>query len=147
MALGNCLSAILCALANPVLGALTVAINAARIAAQAQLAVARAELAVLQITTIPARAARILANTALQLARAGMQALPTGLIAGCADLGDLNAGFERTVGAAIAEAQSVIDTVERYLSIEEELNALIAELEALDAFLGEVIDIIASCSG
>lgn len=141
----TCAQAILCALAAPVRNALVALAEKYRALVQLELAAVTAKLAALGIVLAPVEAVRNTIEDTANAVREGAQVLPLAAIGGCLELGDLNIGLERTVQPIVDEANAVLDDLERLLSLREELEFIEQELVALDALLGQAIDLIGTC--
>lgn len=147
VALTGCAHVILCSLSAPARAALLGLVEQYKGLIEIELTALNAQLVVFNIVLAPLQAARNIADLALDAARGAARLLPTAVIAGCLDLGDLTLGLERVVEPTVSEAKAFIDDLEHYLSLKEELEAIILELTALEALLGNIVATIQVCDG
>jgi len=146
VALNPCVKQILCALGEATLGALNTLLQAQIAIIDAEIASVAAQLAVVDILTIPLEIARDVGQNALNSAQQVASLVPLNFIAGCADLGDLNVNLSRLLANASADFNDIINDLNRKLSLREELNALILELQAIREQFGDIQLTIAECN-
>ena len=146
MALNPCVKQILCALGNATLSSLNGLIQAQLLILDAKIIELDAELAVLDVLTFPLIALGAAAAEAVNAATASLSLVPLNLIAGCADLGDLNVNLTQILDDANADLQDYIVDINRKLSLKEELVALKDLLASIRQQFLDIQLTIAECS-
>jgi len=146
MALNPCVKQILCALGNATLSSLNGLIQAQLLILDAKIIELDAELAVLDVLTFPLTALGAAAAEAVNAATASLSLVPLNLIAGCADLGDLNVNLTQILDDANADLQDYIVDINRKLSLKEELVALKDLLASIRQQFLDIQLTIAECS-
>jgi len=146
MALNPCVKQILCALGNATLSSLNGLIQAQLLILDAKIIELDAELAVLDVLTFPLTALGAAAAEAVNAATASLSLVPLNLIAGCADLGDLNVNLTQILDNANADLQDYIVDINRKLSLKEELVALKDLLASIRQQFLDIQLTIAECS-
>lgn len=145
MALNPCVKQILCALGQATLNALNTLIVAQIARIDAQIAVFKAQILALDVLILPLQAVKSIAEAAVQAARQSLGLVPLSLIAGCVDLGDFNINLVQTLEDKNAELQDTLTDINRKISIREDLNALVAELDAIREQFADIRVTIAEC--
>jgi len=146
MALNPCVKQILCALGNATLSSLNGLIQAQLLILDAKIIELDAELAVLDVLTFPLTALGAAAAEAVNAATASLSLVPLNLIAGCADLGELNVNLTQILDDANADLQDYIVDINRKLSLKEELVALKDLLASIRQQFLDIQLTIAECS-
>lgn len=140
-----CVKAILCALSPPVISALQALIAPYRVLVSGWIVAIEAQLAIIDLWLVPFYAGQAAAQAVLDASRATARLLPVTLIAGCAELGDLNMSVEKVIAPTVADVQAWLAEMQRYVSLREELAALREEYQALEAFLDELLNELEGC--
>lgn len=146
MALNPCVAEILCALSAPVLGALKALIQTQVAEAQITITALSAQINVVNVALLPIEIARDLASDVLERVRSAATLVPLDLIAGCADLGDVNLNLNKTLDQATAEFEFALDEATRLLSFRDELQAQIDSLNLIITQFNDVLLTIEGCT-
>lgn len=145
MALNACVKSVLCTLSTPVLSALRGVVQAQIAQAQAVLGILQARSLTLGIQLVPIELARDAANAVLQESQSIANLLPLSLVEGCGDLGQVRQNLNAAVEQATASVNDFADDATRALSLKDETDARIAELNAQLAEFSELVDTITAC--
>ena len=138
MALDACVRTILCGLGNPVLTAIN-GIVAAQIAqVDAEIVQVEASLALIGIAVAPIQALQGLAETVVGEARALANLIPLQLLTGCADLGNAMVTVNGVLQTPLAAANTYLARANRFLSFQDQQQALLTELQASRTYLLEL---------
>lgn len=145
MTLEACVTSILCGLSRPVLTSLNTILTSVEVTIQAQLTAVAAQLAIINVALIPIEAAQAAAQAAVDTVLATANLVPLELIAGCADLGDLNVGLNDVLQATLADVNALLARAGRFLSLRDELQAIQQALSEQAALIGEIKLVIGAC--
>lgn len=145
MALNECVQRILCGLSAGALQALGFALDALVVQNNIAIAALQARAAALSLKLVPLELARAGVEAALRAAQEASRMLPLALIADCADLGDLNTLTRQAIEREVAAVFLILDDINRLLSIQNELAALIGQLTRLNDLIAEIKGVIAEC--
>ena len=145
--LGPCVRQLLCGVLNQAArAAFQQAVGFLIVQLEAQLTPLKAYLIYLDILTAPLNlAASSLKQIAAQL-RGLTGLLPVNLVLQCADLNKFIEGWDLAFSSDIAFIDRQINELNRYLSLRDEIAAIIADLEASLAILKEFELVIIECS-
>lgn len=133
MALDPCVRIILCPLGSAVIGAVNSLISLFLVQIDAQILAAQALLIQVNVIVLPARAAAAAAQLVLNEARSAADIIPSEIIGDCLTLGTFKVDIRRTIEGAMADVADFKRRAELALSFEDELEALIDELNAIRA--------------
>jgi hypothetical protein len=136
---------LLCGLSAPVRGVIKAALGAQKTLLQAELAPLQAQLLALDVATAPLAFAQSIAESALATARSALSILPTDIVVGCASLGQINVDLVTATDALTADVRAVLDDLNRLLSFQEEIRAVILEFEAIIDRFTALVDLIEVC--
>ena len=142
-----CVKSILCSLSVSVLRGLDEVISVYVTIAQTQLAALNAQVALLNIQLTPINLARAAAEQSLDVLESATALLPLELIEGCADLGTMNVLVGGLFADVRADINDKLDDANRTLSLKEELDTVIAELNASLEYYEALRLIINECAG
>jgi hypothetical protein len=145
MALDACVKSVLCTLSTPILSALRGTVQAQIAQVQSVLGILQARSLTLGIQLIPIELARDAANAVLQESQSIANLLPLSLIAGCGDLGRVRQNLNAAVEQATSGVNDLADDATRALSLKDETDAQIAELNAQLAEFNELVGTIDDC--
>lgn len=145
MALDPCVRSILCTLSTPVLNSLRTLVTGQVTQITALLNVLQARSVTLGIQLIPVEIARDAAVAVLDESQSIINLLPVSLIEGCGDLGSLQQDLSDSVAQATAAVNDFADDATRLLSLQGEVSAEIAEVNARLARASEFLDLIDVC--
>lgn len=141
-----CVQAILCGLAAPLRAAVVAAAQGAIIALELQAAKLRVALGVLNIATVPLQFTATILQAQLDIIESVANVLPTGITAGCPEIGLSIDGFNLQIEGARAEVDREIAKINRKLAFGDQLQAKIDVLEAAIADIeATVIQVAQSC--
>jgi hypothetical protein len=140
-----CVKSIVCGLG-------TAGINALKAAIQVPLNVLtllrsqlNAYLIYLDILTAPVKITGELATSTLQTIKSTANIIPINLVSGCFQLGLLNEIFNVSLNQTIADIEKLVNTLNRYLSLRDEVEAQLADVEKAIKVLTELNVIIEAC--
>lgn len=146
MALGTCVTALLCALPDAGRNAVKAALTSALTTVNAQIATLTSVVAVLELSLVPARAALGLTTGIAAGANAVGDALNFN-IQGCGDLGVIKTGIQDYVTRPLlTEVRRAQDDLNRLEDEIAEKQAQLTEALTIQADLVEAIGIIDACS-
>lgn len=145
MALDPCVRIILCGLSNAVLQAIRGLVQAQLAIVSAQIIALEAQVARYNILANAVQAGANIVVGEIQQIKATANLVPLALIAGCADLGDLNIGINQTIDNFTAGMEAFVQDATRMLSFVDELNLAIASLQATQTLFNEVLATISTC--
>jgi hypothetical protein len=143
--LSPCVKSILCGLNAAAKDALIAFLDLYIAQGRTQVNVYKAQLLQFDIAVIPVQIARGIADQVIAEIKKYTQVLPLGLFQGCSDLGDLNQAATAFIDEYAAEANIILDDLERLLSFKLYLEATIRALEELLKYLTSLLDIFEGC--
>ncbi len=138
MALDACVQTILCGLGNPVLTAINGIVAAQLVQVDAEIVQVEASLALIGIAVAPIQALEGLAETVVSEARSLANLIPMQLLIGCADLGTAMVTVNDVLQVPLAAANTYLGRANRFLSFQDEQQALLARLEATRTYLTDL---------
>lgn len=143
--LDDCVRQILCGLSQPVISALNAALSALLIPIDTQIAFVTSQLVMLDVATLPVTIAADAIRALLAQVRAASNILPLSLAVACFDIGVLNLNINEQIDRLTADLAEYEQKLTRLLSLKEELNALIEQLNLIkDQYLA-VQAVLQSC--
>ena len=147
MALNPCVKQILCGLSDATLRTLQSLINGQVAILQAQIVVYQTQLLQYDVLALPVEAARAAAQAVVDKVRNSAYLIPLNLISNCVDLGKFNLNLQQSIDVATAVADDYLYETTRLLSYRDDLNALIAELNAAVTQFTDISSVIDQCLG
>jgi len=133
--LAPCVKQILCSLSDSALRSVKALINGQISLIEAQIVVYQTQILQYDILSIPVEAAQQVAQAVVDEVRGSAFLIPLNAINGCVDLGSFNINLQRSIDVALSSADDLLFEAKRLLSYTDELNALVAELNAaIDQF-------------
>lgn len=138
--LGECVRVILCGLSEPVRRAIGATLQSGLVTLNGVLFAVEAQILAYDVAFIPFGIARTAISAVVDEAESAARFLPTTIIEGCLDLGDVTGRLTRFVRATAADAYAWLDEYERWFSIREELAAVRTELQETIAVVQAIID-------
>jgi len=146
MAFSRCVHTILCTLSTAALAALDKVVDAQMIQLQLAVTVAQAKILKYDILLIPVQAANTIAQAALDQLKSAANLVPSDLINGCVDFGNITLEMQRAVDQIAGPLNDITQDLTRLLSFREELNALVEEYNKIITKLNEFRVAIAECA-
>ena len=146
MALNPCVKRIICPLGDAFIGAVNALITLFLAQIDAQIAAAQAALAVVEIQLTPIRVAAAAAQTVLNQARAASDIIPAGLAGDCLSLGEFVVDIRKTIETTIADIADFSRELQQMFSFQDELQALVDELNAIRDRYGDFQLELQACS-
>jgi hypothetical protein len=145
--LEECVKQILCMLSDAALRSLQALIDAQVALIQAQIVVIQTQLLQYDILALPVEAARAAAQMIVDKVKKSAYLIPLNLISECVDLGKFNLNLQQSIDAATAIADDYLAEATRLLSFRDDLNALVAELNAALTQFTNIRNVIDECLG
>ena len=145
MALNPCVREILCGLSGAVRTTLATIIEGYIAQLNAYRATLEAQLIYLDILTLPLQPLNALAQEALNQSKAGLNIVPLDLIGRCAGIGDLNNAISLNIDLAAASLNNITTDLNRLLSQSDEVRAVIAQVDTVISYYGEVLNEMDFC--
>lgn len=146
MALDACVKQIICSLSAGVLGALDDAIDVQLAQLQGAVVAAQAQILKYDVLALPVQAANTAAQAALAQLKAFAGLVPSNLITGCTDMGNITIEMQRAIDGVAGPLNDYTQDLARLLSIREELNALVEEYNQIIDTLNQLKAVIAECA-
>lgn len=145
MALDPCVKQILCSLSDTALRSVQGLINGQIALLEAQIAIYQTQALQYDILTLPIVAAQQAAQAIVDDVRNSAFLIPLNAISQCADLGGFNQNLQQSIDVALSAANDFLFEATRLVSYRDELNALVAELNAIIDQFGDISSIIDQC--
>jgi hypothetical protein len=136
---------ILCGLSDSALRAIQALIDGQVALIQAQIIVIQTQLLQYDVLAIPIEATRAVAQAVVDKVRKSAYLIPLNLISECVDLGNFNLNLQQSIDAATAVADDYLAEATRLLSFRDDLNFLVAELNATLTQFTDIRNIIDEC--
>ena len=144
--LDACVKAVLCGLSKPVVDGINAIITGSVAVLNGELVQVEAQLIVLEVATAPLEAAAVIATNTLNGIKAIVSLLPVQAVAGCVDLGMGVGNLNAALDAVSADAQNILEDLNRQLGAVAVLNAAKADIQAAVAFLNSIQLVITECT-
>ncbi len=147
MALDPCVKTILCTLSDSVLNTLKSLIDGQVALLQAQIVQFQTQVLQYDVIAIPVQAASTVAVSIINEVRSSAALVPLQVIsaAQCVDLGDFNLDLQQSIDQTLSVAEDFVFEAVRLLSFRDELNAIIAEFNAIITQFTDIQSIIDEC--
>lgn len=146
MALPLCVRAILCGLSTGVQNALAGILAGYIAIIDVEIGALTGYLVYLNIATLPINALNSVVQTALLQAKAAANIVPFSIIGECIQVGDLNVAIQANIDVILEDVNVIATDLSRLLSIKEETDAAIRELQAVRDTYVEVLGILNACA-
>lgn len=140
-----CVRSILCGLSNPLRQAVKISITSYRALLNTQLLTLQAKAAQYNVAAAAAQVLFNVANAALEQARSAAHLFPSSLISGCVTLGNLNQVIAAGIDLASADLVETEARLTRILSVTDEVNTLIAQIQAAIGIIDQVLAVVDIC--
>jgi hypothetical protein len=146
VALNPCVKQIVCSLSAAVLGALDSAIQLQIANLTVQKNVIEAQILKYDVLGIPIQFANEAAQYALNQLRGFAALIPTNLVAGCADMGNININVQRSIDTVSGGLADITQDATRLLSVREELAFLDQQYSEAISQFNQFRAVIAECA-
>lgn len=143
--LAKCLQDILCGLGNGTKQALTNILREYIALVDLEIVKVEASLVTLSILTAPVEAVETLVTTAISEAKSAANLIPFDLASGCLPVNDLTTAIQSNLDAVLASAINISNDLQRYLSLRDELEAALEELQRVRDLYVSVVDAFQFC--
>lgn len=146
MAVERCVKDLLCALSGSTIDTLKGLITQYRAALATQITVLQTQLIKLDVLTLPQQLANELAQTAIQEVRSGADNIIANIpLADCLALSEVTEAIQTNIDVTLAEANAIVEDLNRLLSRRAEVEALIAALEEKRTLYLDVLTALDEC--
>ena len=140
-----CVKSVICGLGPAGLNALKAAIQVPLTTLTILRSQLNAYLIYLDLLTAPVKITGQLATSTLQTIKSTLNIIPINLLSGCFQLGLLNEWANVGLNQTISDIEKLVATLNRYLSLRDEVEAQLADVERALKVLTELNVIIESC--